>query len=154
LAEETLDREELVFTGFDSVKGRGTELTRLYINSNSDYIWDLSPNGTSVAIVNRSDGQIRILSLNARAPQEIHPKGWNTAQSLNWAADGKALLISSRVQGRLALLHVDLQGNTRVLWHPGGGAAEETVGVPSRDGRHLAILGWSENGNIWMMENF
>ena len=51
-----------------------------------------------------------------------------------------------------AVLRVDLQGNARVLCHPG--AEETTVGIPSPDGRHLAILGWSETGNIWMMENF
>jgi hypothetical protein len=86
---------------------------------------------------------------------EVRRKGWNIARSLDWAADGKTLLISSLVQGELALLDVDLQGNARVLWFAGGGAEETTVGVPSPDGRHLAMLGWSEiNGNIWMIENF
>jgi DNA-binding winged helix-turn-helix (wHTH) protein/Tol biopolymer transport system component len=103
LAEQTPDRKQLVFTDFDCLRGRGRELTRLYIDPNSDYIWDLSPNGSSIAIVKRSDGQIRVISLNGRALYDLHPKGWSTAQSLDWAADGKALLISSRVQGELAL---------------------------------------------------
>ena len=37
------------------------------------------------------------------------------------------------------MLHMDLQGNTRLLWeHPGG---IEIYGVPSPDGRHLAMRG-------------
>lgn len=64
--------------------------------------------------------------------------------ALDWTADGKALLISSRVQGDLALLLVDLQGSARVLWHTLAGSDETTIVVPSPDGRHLAILGWSE----------
>jgi hypothetical protein len=28
------------------------------------------------------------------------------------------------------------------------------VGLPSPDGRHLAIQGSSEENNIWLMENF
>jgi hypothetical protein len=58
------------------------------------------------------------------------------------------------VQRDLVLLIVDLQGNARVLWHPGGGDLETTVGVPSPNGRHLATVGWSEHGNVWMIENF
>jgi Tol biopolymer transport system component len=152
LAEQTPDRTGLVFTAFDPAKGRSTELTRLNIDPSSEYVWDLSQNGSDVAIAKRSNGQIRILLLNGRALQEIRPNGWSNADSLNWTADRKAVLISSRVEGQLALLRVDLKGNAHVLSHPGG--EETTIGVPSPDGRHLAILGWSEHGNIWMIENF
>ena len=27
-------------------------------------------------------------------------------------------------------------------------------GVPSPDGRHLAMLGWTRNSNVWMLEGF
>jgi len=152
LAERTPDGKGLIFTAFDPAKGRDRELTRINIDPKSNYVWDLSPNGSSVAFVKRSDGQIRILLLDGRAPQEVRPNGWGSADSLDWTADAKAMLISSRIQGKLALLRVDLQGNARVLCHPGG--EETTIGIPSPDGRHLAILGWSETGNIWMAENF
>jgi hypothetical protein len=152
LAEQSFDHQQLIFTAFDPLSGRGHELTRVQTSPKSEYLWDLSPNASSIAIVKRSGGQLRILWFNGRALQVVGPKGWNIADSLDWTADGKALLISSRIQGQLALLHVDLQGNARVLSRPGG--EETTIGIPSPDGRHLAILGWTENGNIWMMENF
>lgn len=154
IAEQTPDRKHLIFTAFDPLKGRGDELTTFDTDPSSNYVWDLSPNGSSIAIVQGSGGRISILSLSGRAPMEIQSKGWHTAKSLDWTADGKALLISSRVQGDVALLQVDLQGSARVMWRAPAGGDETTVGVPSPDGRHLAILGWSENGNIWMMENF
>jgi hypothetical protein len=47
---------------------------------------------------------------------------------------------------------LDLQGNTHVVWEASGNA--NTWGAPSPDGRHLAFLGWSNNRNMWMMENF
>jgi serine/threonine protein kinase/Tol biopolymer transport system component len=155
ISEQTPDRKHLIFTGFDPLKGRGHELTRFDTAPNfSNYIWDLSPDGSSIAIVQESEGRISILSLSGRAPLEIQPNGWRTAKSLDWTADGKALLISSRIQGELALLLVNLQGNVRVLWRALAGRDEATVGVPSPDGRHLAMLGWSESGNIWMLQNF
>jgi hypothetical protein len=49
-------------------------------------------------------------------------------------------------------LSVDLQGNARVLWDQAGGVG--TYGLPSPDGHHLAMLGWTVNSNMWMLENF
>jgi len=37
-------------------------------------------------------------------------------------------------------------------WPYRGGLA--TRGIPSPDGLHLAIEGWSLGSNVWMMENF
>jgi len=51
------------------------------------------------------------------------------------------------------LLHVNLQGNARILWRSSG-ASGETLAYPPPDGRHLAIQNWVANGNMWMMENF
>jgi hypothetical protein len=51
------------------------------------------------------------------------------------------------------VLHVDFQGNARVLWESSG-ATGETLAIPSPDGRHLAIQNWTADGNMWMMENF
>jgi eukaryotic-like serine/threonine-protein kinase len=102
-----------------------------------------------------------------QAPQEIVVKGWNSLQSVDWAADGRGLFASSLTTGSSALLHVDLHGEAHVLWEqkgsiaPSGGPFDEPTGgpsapwaVPSPDGRHLAIYEWSLSSNIWMMENF
>jgi hypothetical protein len=48
---------------------------------------------------------------------------------------------------------VDLKGNAQVLWQfKGRGGA--IWGVPSPDGRYLAILDHAFSSNVWMLEGF
>ena len=80
-------------------------------------------------------------------------KGWPNLTGLDWSPDGKGLYCGSVSPQSRTLLHVDLKGNARVLWQykaEGG-----TIwGVPSPDGRYLAILGGVTNANVWMLEGF
>jgi eukaryotic-like serine/threonine-protein kinase len=152
MAERARDGKQLIFTGFDPVKGRGSELTRFDIDPAVDYNHVLSPDGTRIAVIKRSEGQIHILSVSGQAPQVITVKGWSSLENVDWMADGKGFFVSSPTQRGHALLHVDLQGNAQVLWEQQQDL--ETYAVPSPDCRHLAIMGWSLNSNIWIMENF
>jgi hypothetical protein len=166
IGELSLDRKQLIFTSFDPVKGRGRELTRFQTDptAGAQYVWDLSPNGTRIAILKYSERLIHILPLNGHPPWEIAVRGWNSLQSINWAADGKGMFASSATRGGSALLHLDSQGNAHVLWAQKGsiagwyvcglGAPSAPWVVPSPDGRHLAIYDWQLSANMWMMENF
>jgi serine/threonine protein kinase len=152
IAERSTDRKQLEFTAFDPVKGRGRELARSSTDATTDYHWDLSPDGTRIALLKHREGRVQILSLNGEPLREITAKGWNTLSSVVWTADGKGLFVSSYSQRGADILHMDLKGNVRFLWeHPGG---IEIYGVPSPDGRHLAMRGWSVESNVWLMENF
>ena len=152
IAERSADRKQLVFTAFDPVKGRGRELAKSDTDATTDYHWDLSPDGTRIALLKHRAGRVQILSLIGHAPQEITAKEWNTLSSVVWTADGKGLFVSSYTQRGADMIHMDLQGNARLLWeHPGG---IEVYGVPSPDGRYLAMRGWNVESNVWMMENF
>jgi eukaryotic-like serine/threonine-protein kinase len=152
IAEHTPDGKQLIFTSFDPVKGRGRELTRLDIDPAVDYNHVLSPDGTRIALIKRSEGRIHILSLIGQAQRDINVKNWGSLENVDWTADGKALLASSPTQRGHALLRVDFQGNAQLLWEQQQDL--ETYAVPSPDGRHLAIMGWSLSSNIWSMENF
>jgi len=168
IAEQTPDRKQLVFTSFDPAKGRVRELTRFDTDPTlgAYYVWDLSPDGTRIAILKYSERPIYILPLDGHPRKEIVVKGWSSLQSVNWAADGKGLFTSSATRGGSALLRLDLQGNAYVLWQQKGSIAEwyapfAPLGgpsapwvVPSPDGRHLAIYDWQLSANMWMMENF
>jgi Tol biopolymer transport system component len=152
IAERSADRKQLVFTAFDPVKGRGRKLAKSDTDPTTDYHWDLSPDGTRIALLKNREGRVRILSLNGGAPQEVAAKAWNTLSSVVWTADGKDLFVSSYTKRGADMLHMDLKGNVRLLWeHPGG---IEIYGVPSPDGRHLAMRGWNVESNVWLMENF
>jgi serine/threonine protein kinase/Tol biopolymer transport system component len=152
IAERSQDRKQLVFEAFDPVNGRGRELAELKTDATADYLWDLSPDGARIALLKNKEGRIQILSLNGGPPQEITVKGWDSLNSADWAAAGKGLVVSSRKERGPILLSVDLQGNARVLWEHAG--SFKTYGVPSPDGRHLAMQRWIVDGNMWMMENF
>ena len=71
--------------------------------------------------------------------------------NLCWAADEKGLFLSSGLVGNREILHMDLQGDAKLLWRCGG---ETCNGVPSPDGRHLSIYDRKVSANMWMMENF
>jgi len=150
---QTPDRKQWIFTALDPVNGRTHEVTRFDLDPRSldDYSWDLSLDGTRIA-VQVPEGRVHILSLLGQPPQEVAVKGWNIVDAVRWTADGKGLFVSSPLQRGSVLLHVDLQGNAQVLWKQEGGTV--THGVPSPDGRRLAFEGWTQNSNIWMMENF
>jgi serine/threonine protein kinase/Tol biopolymer transport system component len=152
IAERTPDRKQIIFSALDAVTGRGRELARYNTDPMMDYHWDLSPDGTRIALLKHRGTTVQILLLNGRAPQEITSKEHKTLSSVVWTADGKGLYVSSYTARGADMLHMNLQGNTQFLWeHPGG---IEIYGVPSPDGRYLAMRGWNVEGNMWMMENF
>jgi Tol biopolymer transport system component len=153
IAEPTEDRKQVIVTAFDPVQGRGSELTRFDLDPKEDrWLSDISPDGTRIAAARGPQGPIQILSLRGQRAQVLQVEGLNNLLSLNWAADGKGLFASNGTKGGTVLLHVNLQGNTKVLWMNNTGV--DNPGRPSPDGRHLAIQAWTTNSNMWMMENF
>jgi hypothetical protein len=140
-------------------------LTRMDIDPMSDYLWDLSPDGRRIAVVKMtgtyaavesevSEGPIHILSLDGRQQLELVAKGrTNQWQSLDWAADGNGLYVSADAVRASVLLYLDLRGNAYEVWkHPS--AVRGTRGIPSRDGRRIALMGRNQDSNVWMTEKF
>ena len=166
IAERTPDHKQLIFTAFDPLKGRGREINRFDLAPGAAYEWDLSPDGTRIAICRSPGAQIHVLSLTGQEPREIAVRGWSSIRNVNWTADGKRLLVSAQIPEGAELLQVDQNGNANVLWEQKGSVAplnnlSEPLGgpsvpwaVPSPDGRQIAIYGWSMSANIWMIENF
>ncbi|MDE3178377.1 MAG: hypothetical protein KGM47_01855 [Acidobacteriota bacterium] len=62
------------------------------------------------------------------------------------------LYISSRTAWGADLLYIDMQGHATVLRQQVG--SFETWGVPSPDGKHLALLEWTGAGKVWMLKGF
>jgi hypothetical protein len=166
IGERTSDRKRLIFTAFDPIQGRGRKLAQFDTKPTTDagHAWDLSPDGTRIAIVQRSDSTIHLLSLGGRAPAEVVVKGWSSFQALDWTAEGKGVFVSSTTRKGSAVLRVDLEGNAHLLWEPKGSIQSDSspfIGgllapwaVPSPDGRRLALCQWNFSANMWMMENF
>ena len=143
-----------VFYGFDLVQGKVRELTRIDVNpAVGGYHWDVSPDGSRIAVTMGSEreSRIRILSL-VGGVRDVVVNGWSGFQSLDWSADGKGLYASSQSAQAATLLYSDLEGHAQVLWQQDG--IFKTWGIPSPDGRHLAFVEWTSANNIWMIENF
>jgi eukaryotic-like serine/threonine-protein kinase len=166
IAERTPDHMRLVFTAFDPLKGRGNEAARFETvpTVDAEYAWDLSPDGSRIAILRRSEGSVQIVSLSGHAPQKVGAKDWTSFQRVDWAADGRGLFVSALTKEGSAILHLDLKGKTHLLREFGGivqtssdpfmGGSSAAWAVPSPDGHHLAICSWSTSANMWMLENF
>ena len=157
LTEASQDEKQLTFTAYDPLKGRGKVLRTLAKEPSDSYNTAPSPDGTTVAIAKDGEAEIhiRLLSLSGAADREITAKGWPNLpinRSLDWSSDGKGFYCGSASAQSHALLHVDLKGNARVLWQTKGFGG--TYGIPSPDGRHLAVMGSVENSNVWMLEGF
>jgi serine/threonine protein kinase len=151
---EEQTEKQLVFTSFDPLKGRGREVARIERNPTSVPQWDLSPDGSRIAvgIYDASEGRIRIIPVAGGPASDIVVEGWAGIEYVDWSPDAKALYASSRSTTGTALLRVDFQGRAQRLW------AERTQypfpGTPSPDGRHLLLAHWTSEGNVWMIEGF
>ena len=144
---------QAVFYTFDPLAGKGPELTRIDLNLSSSYHWDLSPDASQIAILTEGEGRIKIIPLKGKPQQTLTVDGWAGFNALDWSADGKGLIVSSWSPSQVAtLLHVDFTGRAHVLWQVKGYG--QTWGVPSPDGRYLAMEGGTTESNAWIIENF
>jgi eukaryotic-like serine/threonine-protein kinase len=152
IGEWSADRKEIIVTSFDPLKGRERELLRIKVDLGSDVYCDISPDGSRIAAVTGPEEPIQMFSLRGQPTQFIPAKDLNPKQFVNWAADGKGLFLTHGVKGGSELVHMDLRGNSKALWKNDGGYFP--WGLQSPDGRHIAIQGANQTGNMWMMENF
>jgi DNA-binding winged helix-turn-helix (wHTH) protein/Tol biopolymer transport system component len=148
--------KELIIYALDVIKGKGPELVRIPVNTDVELPHlDLSPDGKSIAFVslNTLPGRIRVISLLDGSQREVEVKGWNSLNHINWAADGRGFYVSSEMAVATTLLYVDLKGDATILVREPG-LFTETWGIPSPDGKHLAIMKYNYGNNAWMLEGF
>jgi len=157
MGERDSEAAQYVFSSLDPLQGKGPELVR--IEDRPPFInWDLSPDGTQVAVVHNDDDSIRIVMLATGEERVLRLDDWQGFEFISWAADGTGLFISGGGKNAYpgftypALLRVALDGQVHVLrekaneWH--------IKPVASPDGRRLAFATMPFHGNVWMIENF
>jgi eukaryotic-like serine/threonine-protein kinase len=147
------DGRELVITAFDPGTGQGKELLRIPTGTR----WAPSPDGSQVAFMKANEnrtGRIRFIPLHGGQAREFTIKGYSNLGAVDWQPDSKGVFLGCNGPNNVAtLVHIDLDGNVRLIWqapeHP------YTIwGVPSPDGRHLAMEGGGTDANVWMIDNF
>jgi hypothetical protein len=153
-----------VFSTFDPVSGNPHQVAKLE-KAIAGWNWSLSPDGTLIAVVGANfgraagvalginEGHLRLLSLSGAPTREITVRGWNSFTTVDWAADGNGLFVTSSPTGRTStLLYVDLMGNAHSLWQVN--SYQPAWAIPSRNGKFLAIPAPTVESNVWMVENF
>jgi Tol biopolymer transport system component len=143
---------QLVFTAFDPVNGDAHEVARLQRGSGIENS-ALSPDGKSIAVTKPGENRIHLLSIAGQPTREIVLKNSSSFSLVDWAADSKGLFVTSNPTGwRSSLLYVDLAGNAHELWQVKG--SSQSWGIPSRDGKYLAIPAPTTSSNVWMAEGY
>jgi hypothetical protein len=148
---------QLIFSRLDPLKGKGEEVARVDYHSPSA-TWDLSPDGTRLAIVDsiQEKGEVRILNLVDRksAMLPVRDWKWKALGEIKWAADGKGLFALAQSASSTVLLSIDANGNPTVLHEMPTGAAWVSNFVSSPDGRSLAFTKRMFRGDVMLLENF
>jgi hypothetical protein len=145
----------VIFSAFDPLRGRGHELSRA--EGQAQPAWDLSPDGSTIAVVVAQDSipRIRSVSTSGGPPREIRLDRPVGVANIAYDADGRSwIVVGYSEQGygfQFQLLRVDDRGRTtelipRQLWMYSAAA--------SPDGKRIAYTSNTGQGNIWMLENF
>jgi len=148
------DGRSLIITAFDPVAGKGKELLRVPTEPGAQYNGAPSPDGSLFAYekTDWTSDQVHFLPLGGGQARTVTVKGYVNLDSLDWAPDSKSVFVGTWGPSGATLLHVDLSGNAQPIWHQP--QPNQTWGIPSPDGRHLAMYGVSADANVWMIDNF
>jgi eukaryotic-like serine/threonine-protein kinase len=144
----TTQGDHYSYYDLNPIRGEGRELARTKWTPEVLGDWDVSPDGTQVAIPNHStrDGRIRVVNLDGRGEHEIELKGLTDLKGLVWAPGGNGWFVSLNTPVGNRLLYVWPGGQNRPLGDISGWA------VPSPDGHHVAFLNRIISNNAWILD--
>jgi serine/threonine protein kinase/Tol biopolymer transport system component len=146
---EKKDRN-VVFYELDPVRGKGREVARTEIGSRPYWGWDISPDGSRLAVAS----SLRYLTLIDLGSGEVRkvkvPEDWSS-QSLSWSADGKTVFVTAHTPNAFVLAQVGLTGSVHILLAKADQWMNQPVASP--DGHYLAFRAQTWDSNVWLLEN-
>ena len=91
--------KHLRFLSFDPIRGAGSELTKFDLDSTPTSLdWEISPDGTQLAIFLADLGRIYVRSLRDGSTREFQVKGWGAIGSLYWTGDSKGCFATAHAR--------------------------------------------------------
>jgi Tol biopolymer transport system component len=148
-----VDGNKIAFTLFDPVQGEKQRPLRVAVTSPDEVAWDLSPDGSHIAISNFDfkTAEVQIIPLAGGAPQKLSALPWTELSLVAWSADGRSLFLTSGSSKGTTLLHMNIGGAPEPLLT----RTDDILSLcPSPDGRYLAFGPPLQSGNAWMLSNF
>lgn len=156
IAEQSQDRKQMIVSILNPMKGRGPELARFNFERELDVldvpICVISPDGSHLAVARSPESPLEIYSLRGKLLHKIRFPSEGKLIWLEWSVDQKGFFISRRGQRGSELVYLDFEGRLASLRNCAG--RDTCHGLPSPDGRHLAIIDRDQSNNMWLMENF
>jgi serine/threonine protein kinase/Tol biopolymer transport system component len=151
-SSRSLDGREMIFRSFDPTGGdKGKEVARTVTEGGHD--WMLSPDGSQIAFLKSLGNpvQVQFISLRGGEPRILQVPGVY-AGGLAWASDGQGVLMGTEGANSVTLLRMDLKGGVQPIWQQSHRGL--IAGLPSPNGRHIA-LGFNQGNNtVWLIDNF
>jgi hypothetical protein len=147
---------DLVFYSLDPVRGKGKELGKTVLRPYFGWDWDVSPDGSRLALIGlaKHDGRIEVLTFSNSTWHEISPEPpLGLPMFIAWAADGNGFFLDSWDNNSRNLLHVTLTGKVDPLLRNGYRQGMGKL-LPSPDGKYLAYQAGTTDSNVWMLEGF
>ena len=144
---------ELVFSTFDPLRGKTMEMVRLAADPDGSSTWDLSPDGSTVAIVDLDERKerIRMVELDSGSAHSVAVGPLEHLSGISWSADGRGWFVASVSPGGGTLFRVGLDNSISKLWTTN---TKLLMPLASPDSRSLAFSTSTYNSNAWVIENF
>lgn len=133
----------------DPLRGKGTLLAASVCRSAG-----VAPDLTHAYIVEDSEprNRIRLLSFHGEPSRDIVVANARFLHNLDWLSTGTGFFSVEFGFQRPTLMFITLDGRPRALRAPARIVVE--AGIPSPDGKHLAIQAGTGLANLWMMTGF
>jgi DNA-binding winged helix-turn-helix (wHTH) protein/Tol biopolymer transport system component len=145
--EEDLGSKQ-TFSRLDPADGKTTAWTD-YSSGRQVEDWDLSPDGSTIAILERGDNEntLHLIAANGAITSLSFP-GTHGLKSVNWWANGRGFFCAARERDAYRMLSISRNGQVSVLNEDVGGMP--SWATPSPDGRRLALVLHRRHYNAWV----
>jgi hypothetical protein len=152
LAESNNDDKEIVFTAFDILQGRKSELAKVPANTTRTS-WGLSPDGSRVALAafDYKAADVQIVPIGGGAAQKFSAMPWTELVAVAWAADGKSLFLASFSSRGSSIVHAGFTGEPKLLFKSSWDIFSLDA---SPDGHYLAFGPVIYTANAWTIASF
>jgi hypothetical protein len=148
------DGDRWIISSLDPVRGKGERLASVPFNTRGE---DLSPDGDAVALLDqdsRSMNRIRTYSLRGELQSDVAVENATFLKNLDWGGTGVGFFSTDRTSHGSQLLFIRRDGTSHALWSGHGTPATPIAAIPSPNGTHLVIAGFTRHSNASMLTGF
>ena len=143
------DKDRWIISSLDPVRGKGERLCSIPFNTQRRGPFPRRKRrGTRCRRRSSDEPHSDLLAAWRAAERRRGGERHRSRKSRLGRHRGRFFLHRDRTPSGRELLFIRLDGTSRVLWSQPG---TPVAAIPSPDGTHLAIAGWTRQSNVWML---